>query len=76
MIWAVSEPGWNAFGGLHSEKSYSSFMKCDSVKIWPEQEETHEHRGHWLDKGEEDLEESEERTHSLNQPCRLTHEGM
>lgn len=50
-------------------------MKCDSEKVWPEQEEAHEHRGHWLDEGEY-LEESEEEAYSLNQPCRLTHEGL
>lgn len=70
-IGAASEPGWNAFGGLRSERSYISLMTCDSEKVWPEQEEAHEHRRYWLDKGEEDLEASEERAHSLNQPCRL-----
>lgn len=51
MIWAESESDSNVFGGLHSERRYSSSVKCGSKKVWPEQEEAHEHRGHWLDKG-------------------------
>lgn len=38
--------------------------KYDREKVWPEQEEAHERRGHWLEKAVEDLEESEERAHS------------
>lgn len=50
--------------------------KYDREKVWPEQEEAHEHREHWLEKGVEDLEESEEMHHSLNRSHRLPHEGL
>lgn len=76
-IWARLECIWWAlFWGVTAPIWALTIGKRDSEKVWPEQEEAHEHEGHQLDKGVEDLEDSEERAYSLNQPCRLTHERL